>query len=546
MNLLLFFQARSKWFYIGIGLLGAINSLSNIVLLMLINNVLGGKYVLAGQYTWLAFLVLTGISFAANRYFQNYMVGLTNNIMFDLELSIIQKVRNASFESFERLGSEKIYAAISDARLLSRIPQVVVMLLNSAITVICALVYLFWISFIGGVIVFLLMATLLIVYMIRDRNISKDLNIVRDLQDSYYDSLRELMVGFKQIRISALRNDNLFNRYLFQNRNKAKGLSVKTAKKYVGNELLGTYSWYIVLGIVIFVLPAVFGITLAQTAVFIATVLFMIGPVSQLVMFFPFYTASKISLERMQQIDSQLKVDAVPVPKSHAVEEEINSIRFEDIYYSYQDGESNTFHLELPEMTLSKGELIFVTGGNGSGKTTFINILTGLCKPVRGKLFINEEEIPWEKFCTYSNNMAVVYTNHHLFSENYDDHDLSDDNEQLAQLRSMINLEGIMKRVSEKNWVDTGLSRGQQKRLSLLLALLEDKPLLILDEWAAEQDPYNRRLFYTEWLAAIKAMGKTIIAITHDDDYYHLADRVIKFNYGKVVSDHAEITSTTP
>jgi ABC-type siderophore export system fused ATPase/permease subunit len=181
--------------------------------------------------------------------------------------------------------------------------------------------------------------------------------------------------------------------------------------------------------------------------------------------------------------------------------------------------------------------MIFVVGGNGSGKSTFINLLTSLYRATSGKVYINGAEAGWEDMAAFSNNMAVIYSDHYLFKENYDEHDLSDSNPLKDSFTALVNLKGVLKVNESKGAFDTRLSKGQQKRLALLLALLEDKPILILDEWAAEQDPSNRKLFYNEWLPLIRSMGKTIIAVSHDDDYYHVADRVVKFNYGKISSD---------
>lgn len=539
-----FFQTKSKWFFFFVIIMGLATSFANIGMLMLINNVLAGQSFVKGAYAPLVFVVLIVMSFFTNRIFQFYMVGLTNNLTFDLELEIVQKLRNASFESYEFMGSEKIYAALGDTRMLSRIPQTLIQLMNSAITVVCALGYMFWITPLGGCIICAMMGGLLIVYLVRDRQITKDQNEVRDLQDSYYNSLRELMNGFKQIRISVLRNNNLFNRYILDNRVRAKQLTVKTSRAYVANELAGVYSWYMVLGVVIFLLPFLFGISTAQTAAFVATTLFLIGPVSQLIMFFPFYTSLKIAVERISRIDTQLRMDAVPVPEKYDAPASFSEIRFEQVVYQYDQYDENvvnSFRVEIEDLSIQKGEIIFVTGGNGSGKTTFINVLTGLCKPMSGKIYVDDHETGWESFSLLSNMMSVVYTNQHLFKNNYDDHDFTPGNSELQQMMKMINLEGIVKYSESGDWMDVNLSRGQQKRLSLILALMENKPLIILDEWAAEQDPHNRRLFYTKWLPAIRDQGKTIIAISHDDDYYHVADRVLKFNYGKIVNDHATI-----
>lgn len=538
MNFLQLFQFRSKAFYLFLIFMAIISSLTNIGILLLVNMALGGKVIPGiGDNGVFAFIVLIILSFLTTTFFQRYMVALTNGVMFNLELSIINKVRRATYESFEKLGPQKIYAAISDARLLSRVPEIFVTLINAGVTIICSLCYLFWVSLLGGVVVMILMLGLLLLYLYRNEKIEKDLNKVRDLQDSYYEALRELLDGFKQIRISFLRNHNLFNHYIMKNRNSSRELSIRASRKYVANELTGIYSWYLVLGVIIFLLPVVFKINISQLTAFITTVLFMMSPVSQLIMFFPFYTAFKIAIERINKIDKQLAQDELPDQQDAVKLPEFESLRFEGVRYTYNADEQTTFELELSDFSILKGETMFITGGNGSGKTTFVNILTGLCKPTGGKCFLNEIEISWDQLSAYANQMAVVYTNQHLFRENYDEHDLSRGNQQLSSFTQMLNLDGVLKIDYEKDRIDRRLSKGQQKRLSLLLSLMENKPIVVLDEWAAEQDPHNRALFYKEWLQTIKQMGKTVIAVSHDDDFYHVADRVVKFNYGKIIAD---------
>jgi cyclic peptide transporter len=538
MNLLTLFQARNKSFFVLLVFLGIVRSVTNIGILMLINMTLTGRsFGWFGKYDYLAYIGLIVISFVCSAFFQNFMVKFNNDMMFNLEMSLIEKVRHATFESFQKMGSQKIYAALGDARTLGRIPEVFITLVNAVITVVCALAYLFWTSPWGGVTVMVLMSVLFTVYMYRDRKIARDMNKIRDLQDFYYDSLRDLLVGFKQIRISAVRNNNLFNKHIYANRERSKNLSIKTSRSYLINELTGTYSWYVLFGIIIFALPAMLGISMLQTTAFITSALFMMAPISQLVMFLPVYNSFKISINRINSINKQLDEDASTNLQKEIKVREFTSIRFEDLVYHYGNNEDSSFSVDLAEFTINKGEFIFIVGGNGSGKTTFINILTGMYKPRSGKVFIDGAEVSWSEFRAFTNSMAVVFTDHHMFEDNYDEHEISESNARLVYLRGLVNLDNILKLDEANNRADVRLSKGQQKRLALMLALLEAKPLLVLDEWAAEQDPVNRKYFYTELLDVLRVMGKTVVAISHDEDYYHVADRVVRFDYGKIASD---------
>lgn len=545
MNILQVFQSKSKLFYLFLIVLGLVSSFTSMGILMLINQTLSGKAIFFDgppEKNYIIFIVLITFSFLSTSFFQNYMVELTNTIMYNLELSVIEKVRDASYESFERLGSEKIYAAIADTRVLSRVPEIFVTLINASITIICSFIYFFWVSPWGCVVVLVLMTLLLLFYVHRNKMMQKDLNTARDLQDTYYFSLRELLGGFKQIRISSIRSNNLFNKYIYTNRRKVQSLSIKTSRRYIANELTGSYSWYVVLGVVIFVLPVVFHVSAGQLTAFITTVLFMMAPVSRLVMIIPFYASLKIAVERIDAIDKQLEVDALSNSDKMGSETEFTSMRFEGVKYYYSKDEDEQFYLELDDFQIWRGEIVFIIGGNGSGKTTFINLLTGLCRASEGAIYINEKEVGWHEFATFNNNMAVVYTNQHLFHANYDEHDLSEKNEQLHYWKNVINLADFLKINKVLDRIEVNVSRGQQKRIALLKAILEDKQILILDEWAAEQDPVNKKLFYTKWIHELRNMGKTIILVSHDDDFYHVADRVVRFDYGKITSDKYNIT----
>ncbi|MBH9340157.1 cyclic peptide transporter, partial [Pseudomonas aeruginosa] len=87
------------------------------------------------------------------------------------------------------------------------------------------------------------------------------------------------------------------------------------------------------------------------------------------------------------------------------------------------------------------------------------------------------------------------------------------------------------------NFSTPDLSTGQRKRLALINAWLEERPVLVFDEWAADQDPAFRRVFYTELLPDLKRQGKTIIVISHDDRYFEMADQLIRLSAGKVVKE---------
>jgi len=214
------------------------------------------------------------------------------------------------------------------------------------------------------------------------------------------------------------------------------------------------------------------------------------------------------------------------------------SIRFEAVSFLYASREfGQPFLLEPIDLLIRRGEIVFITGGNGSGKSTFGYLLTGLYRPGAGSIYLNGSEVTEDNHSSYRDLIAAIFSDNYLFSENYDEFDLANSNLQLLEFIELLQMTHILKPDKGKTPLDKNLSRGQQKRLALIYALLENKQIIFMDEWAAEQDPRFRAYFYGTVLQKLKEMGKTVILITHDDDYYTYASRVIKFNYGRIVAD---------
>ncbi len=529
-------------------ILGIFNSILNAGLLIFINNTIIKEPIpFFPKYDWALFIAIILASLVCSRFFQTYMIRLTNTLLFDFEIMILKKLRMASYQDFEEIGNEKIYTAINDTKVLGSIPEVFMNAFNSLIVILCCFGYLFYMSPVGASLVVLAMVLLLVFYLVRNNAIEKDLNERRDLQNSYYQYLADMLHGFKELKMGITRSNNIFNKFLVKNRLKGKDIAIDTSIKYMDNELTGYYSWYIILGIVMFVLPVYFNISTEKTTAFLVTILYLIGPVAVLITLIPTYTMVKISVERLSLIEQMLDpIQDRIVSSKLANEQPFEEIRLENVTYFYNDEERNQkFYLQPVNLTIKKGEIIFVTGGNGSGKSTFGNLLTGLYKPYEGAIYFNNQKIDSGQLMYYSDKIAAVFTTNYIFSENYDEFELKENTGELKTHVDMMKMQDVLHLDEERNVFDKNLSKGQQKRLALIYALLEEKEIIILDEWAAEQDPGFRKYFYEEILPKLKDQGKTIIAITHDDEYFDRATRVIKFNFGKIVSDKNSIPDFT-
>lgn len=534
-------RSKSTLFYVSLVALGIINSFVYSGILVFINQAIARQPVpYVEGWEGPAFAAMLLVSFVSNRYFRTFTVRLTNDILFEYEIMILQKVKQASFTAFEKLGSEKVYTIIGDIRLLSRAPELLIEALNSAIIIVCGLGFLFVSSASNALAVLGVMVALLVVYLIRNQRIERDLTALRNLQDDYYRYLSDLLGGFRELKMNHRRNENLYEQYLRANLAGSRRLNINTASRYTDNELIGTYSWYVVMGLIMFGLPYLMGLSAGQIAGFVVTILYLMRPVAILVGVLPFYNNAKVGLGRIRAFSDDLSephLMGLVGAQNPAMAGDFETIRFRHVAYAYTDESSaRTFSVGPINLAIRQGEATFVTGGNGSGKSTFVNLLTGLVKPDRGAVLLDNDLLHSPQT---ANLVSVVFTTPYLFSENYDDFILSPDNERLQTYIRWLRMEDVVTLLKDKALLSQKLSKGQQKRLALIYALMEERPILVLDEWAAEQDPEFRAYFYEELIPLLKQAGKTIIAVTHDDAYFHCADRLLKFDFGQVVDDRS-------
>ena len=213
-------------------------------------------------------------------------------------------------------------------------------------------------------------------------------------------------------------------------------------------------------------------------------------------------------------------------------------IEMRDIIFSYVDRHSDAaFHIGPIDFTLRSGELVFITGGNGSGKSTFLRVLAGLYHPESGEILLDGMRVNKATRDVYRELFSAIFYDYHLFRRLYGIPE--PDPGELARLLAKFRLE-------DKTGITNGefrtldLSGGQRRRLALIVSMLEKRPIMLLDEWTAEQDPEYRRKFYDELLPEMMRAGKTVVVITHDDRYLdelHLPARRIHMEEGRIVEE---------
>ena len=512
------------------------NTILSFAIVYIINNVLSGNEQFLEDYMGIVFVSTIVFTYLLNVIFQKHLNLFSFDLLYKNEKRLFNQILNASLEKLEKLGSQRFFTAVEDIRIFSQLPYTITHAVNSLLMLILCLAYMFTLSVASAFIVIGLMVLVATCYFVVMNSMSKQVAQLRKYNEYYFQYVDDVMKGFKELKLSFFRRENLLNKFLFPNRDQAKELDFKINYIFLSINLISQYGLYFVIAVILFALPALNWLPREDVISYVVIILFISGPINNLINLQQMFTRFMVANTRVKNFMVDFEItDHKPVEMLSETSY-FDKVEFEDVCYSYENDNSGekSFSLGPINLEINKGETIFIVGGNGSGKSTFINTLTGLYEPSRGEVILNNTKGGDAKN-NLQNLISAVFTNNHLFSKNYDDYELENNKEYHALLKTM-RLEKVITDDKEES-ARRNFSKGQSKRMSLIFALLEKKPILVLDEWAADQDPHFRKYFYEELIPKLKQQGKTIIAVTHDDAYFNQADRIIKFNYGQIEKD---------
>jgi len=508
------------------------NTLLTFAIVYIINNVMSGNKQFLNGYMGIVFTAVLVYAYLLNIIFQKKLNKFSFNMLYQNEKNIFRQILNVPLLRLEQYGSQRFYTVVEDLRTFSLLPYTVTHTINSLLMLVLCLIYMFTLSFVSALIVVALIVVVGACYFIVMNTMSKRVNELREYNDGYYKSVDDVIRGFKELKINFIRRENLMNKFIVPNRDAAMNLDFNINYVFLSINLISQYGLYFVVSVILFVLPAFNLLTREDVIAYVVIILFISGPINNIINMQQLYTRFFVANTRISKFMKDFEVDGSEEIVTSKVENDFESLRFEEITFAYPNADSDSlFKLGPLNLNINKGETIFVVGGNGSGKSTFINVLTGLYPPTDGKIIINDEK----DSLSFQDLVAAVFTDNHLFSKNYDNYALESNHSYSGLLKTM-EMDKIITDDKDET-IRRKFSKGQSKRMSLIFALLEKRPILVLDEWAADQDPHFRKYFYEELVPRFKKEGKTIIAVTHDDAYFHLADRIIKFDYGTIVKD---------
>lgn len=373
-------------------------------------------------------------------------------------------------------------------------------------------------------------------YFARSRGI-RGFFAAREQEDELQKHYQALMEGAKELRINRQRRERHYDGRLKGTADRICSIQLSAINLFVIAKGFGSTLFFIVIGVALTyesLWPSTDKGTLSG---FILVLLYMKGPLESLIGNLPIVSRAQVAFGRIAELSADFSTPEPSLPL-HAVDAPPADLRqgieLRGLAYRYPTADqSSGFALGPIDLHLRQGEILFIAGENGCGKTTLIKVLLGLYDAREGELLHDGIPVTAANRDAYRQLFTTVFTDYYLFD------DVLQDSATLPEqaLSYLARLEiGHKVDIREQRFSTTDLSTGQRKRLALLQAWLEGRPVLVFDEWAADQDPAFRRIFYRELLPEFQRLGKTIVVISHDDRYFDAADRVVHLEKGRIVS----------
>lgn len=472
---------------------------------------------------------------------------LVNNIAksatAQLRISIAEKINRVLIEKVENLGFPKLLnILVDDVNNVASAAISIPMLLVSGVTVIGMLGYLATLNIVVFVVVLVAIIFGLLLFQIPASFASKLYHRARSIRDVFQEGIRGLVFGAFELKLDQHKSRTYLKEEIIAPQHESVGLE-KLGDAII--HLAGTASdllSFFIIGLVVFVVPHFIHFPPSESYGVIMALLYIAGPVASILGMVQHIQMGQVALSRIHQLsnlDDEM-YSSQPIPEL----DQWKIFTAKEVTYRYAgDNVDNTFHLKPVSLKFHRGQIHFIVGGNGSGKSTLSKLLSLHHIPTSGVISFDDMVINETNISQARSKIGVIYSNYYLFGKIYAEN-AHPDLDKINHYLKTLGLQGKTEFV-EGRFTTTKLSDGQRRRLALLVALLEDKDIYIFDEWAADQDPEFKKVFYTEILPEIKSHNKLVIAITHDDRYFHCADELIFMEEGGL-KEIRRLTASTP
>jgi putative ATP-binding cassette transporter len=515
---------------------GAVSGAASAGMTALVSSMIGSAGGGRRSGAWL-FLALC-LALPSFRFLGQYrLFRLSQQSLLILRLTLARRILAAPLRRLEELGAARLLATLtSDIDLIVGALGSLPFLLMHLSIVTCSLAYLGWLSWT------LLLQTLgfivvgVLTYRGALRRAARFFRRSRERMDEVMRHIRSVVEGAKELKMHRPRRDEFIGSFeastVALQREDRSGQMV-----FIAGSVWGQTLFFLLLGFLVLVVPgyqAVGRVTMISYIIVLTQVMMSLEVLLNLM---PAMTHAAVSAEKIERLGFSLREQGEKESDAPLPPPAWDRLELAGVTHVYRvENEDEPFLLGPLDLTLRRGELVFLVGGNGSGKTTLAKLLVGLYLPLAGEIRIGGAPVTDDSREQYRQLFSMVFADYFVFWQLFG---IGPDavNAQARDRLARLQLDKKVRVEAQGRLSTVDLSQGQRKRLALLTAYLEDREIYVFDEWAADQDPAFKEVFYLELLPELKARGKTVIVITHDDSYFHLAERIVKLDYGRIELD---------
>lgn len=536
MNLIRYLLRTARGVTIVTALTALLSGACNAGLIALVNVALTNDNASTATLVW-SFVALGLGKLATNFVSQFALVRYSQKAVAELRRDLIRRILAVPLRQLEEIGTPRILVALTED--IMHIAQALLGIPNFAANLAILLggaVYLGWLSWQ----VLLVLCSLILLGALGYRLLINSgfsyLQRAREEEDKLFSHFRALTEGVKELKLHRSRRGMFLAKSVQATTEALERNNIAAELRFVISHAWNHLLYYALIGLILFALPTLQHITTQALTGYVVTTLYLMGPLAGVLGSLSVFSRADVSLCKIERLGLSLAQRSHEEFSFSAPEREMPFERLElrGVTHSYHhEKDDSHFVLGPIHLAFEPGELVLLVGGNGSGKSTLAKIITGLYPPETGEVRLNGQPITDRNRDDYRQIFSAVFSDFFVFESLLGLERVQLDT-QAQDYLVQLHLDHKVK-VRNGTLSTTALSHGQRKRLALLTAYLEERPFYLFDEWASDQDPQFKEIFYTQLLPELKARGKAVLVITHDDKYFHAADRVIKLDYGKVV-----------
>lgn len=519
-------------FFVAI-ILGAIAGIGYTGLIVMVSKVHVSNFQLVYLYSFLSLLTVVIISSIGSAIL---LAKISQKSFYLLQKSLCNKILKLPLFKLEKIGRHKLYAILTqDVSSVINFITISPTLLINMVIVLTGIAYLGLVSIKILASVLFLTAIMISLFFYLNKNYLKPrFNKSRESIDRFFSGLQGLLEGAKELRLHKDYRESFIHDDL-----------ISSAKSYYKDNFIGMCAFsigngvwqllfYLLLGMLVFVPGRMLGVNELVLLRCIMIVIFIINPLRTVIYAFPTLEKSLISANKIKQLENEIN-ECILLPDKHVITNKYSNFHLElkDVGYKYfVEDCKKKFELGSINLFFNPSEIVFIVGHNGSGKSTLIKLITGLYEPHVGQIMLNKKRVTSDDLISYRENFSVIFHNFYVFKKilNSDNSAIKKHSEKL-DIHEFVNLQ-------KKELAVNNTSDGQRRRLALLNLFLEDRPCCIFDEPTSDQDPEFKDMFYREILPKLKSMGKTILVISHDKQYFDMADRIVCLKNGQITDDY--------